>query len=85
MSILRIILLLFRALFRDRSQLAILHHTAPRARLRRADRAFWVSLARVGRIGNLVLQGFPWVAGQSFRPPEWKKMAVLKFAKLLKP
>jgi hypothetical protein len=57
-SILRIILLLFRALFRDRSQLAlenlafrqqlaILRHKAPRPRLRRADRAFWVSLARI--------------------------------------
>ena len=58
MSILRIILLLFRSLFRDRSQLAlenlalrqqlaILSHKAPRRRLRRADRAFWVSLTRV--------------------------------------
>ncbi len=58
MSIPRIIFLLFRALFRDRSQLAlenlalrqqlaILHHKAPRPRLRRAERAFWVSLARV--------------------------------------
>ena len=58
MSILRVILLLFRALFRDRSQLAlenlalrqqlaILQLKAPRPRLRRADRAFWVSLARV--------------------------------------
>ena len=58
MSILRIILLLFRALSRARSQLAlenlalrqqlaVLHHkAAPRPRLRRADRAFWVSLAR---------------------------------------
>jgi len=57
-SILRVILLLFRALFRDRSQLAlenlalrqqlaILRHKAPRPRLRRADRAFWVSSARV--------------------------------------
>jgi len=57
-SVLRIILLLFRSLFRDRSQLAlenlalrqqlaILRHKAPRPRLRRADRAFWVSLARV--------------------------------------
>jgi len=56
-SILRIILLLFRALFRDRSrlalenlalrqQLAILRHKAPRPSFRRADRAFWVSLAR---------------------------------------
>ena len=55
MSILRIILLLFRVLFGDRSQLAlenlalrqqlaILHHKAPRPRLRRADRALWVSL-----------------------------------------
>src|SRR5437899_13071468 len=52
------ILLLFRVLFRDRSwlalenlalrqQLAILHHKAPRPRLRRADRAFWLTLARV--------------------------------------
>ncbi len=58
MSILRVILLLFRALFRDRSQLAlenlalrqqlaILQLKAPRPRLRRADRVFWVSLARV--------------------------------------
>ncbi len=58
MSILRIILLLFRALFRDRSQLAlenlalrqqlaVLRHKAPRPKLRRADRAFWVNLARV--------------------------------------
>ena len=58
MSILRVILLLFRALFRDRSQLAlenlalrqqlaILRHQAPRPRLRRADRAFWVTLARI--------------------------------------
>ncbi len=58
MSILRVILLLLRALSRDRSrlalenlalrqQLAILCHKAPRPRLRRADRAFWVSLARV--------------------------------------
>ena len=58
MSILGIILLLFRALFRDRSQLAlenlalrqqlaILRHKAPRTKLRRADRAFWVTLARV--------------------------------------
>jgi transposase InsO family protein len=57
-SILRVILLLFRSLFRDRShlalenlalrqQLAILRHKAPRPRLRRADRAFWVSLARI--------------------------------------
>jgi len=57
-SILRIILLLFRVLFRDRSQLAlenlalrqqlaILRHKAPNPRLRRADRAFWVSPARV--------------------------------------
>ena len=30
-----------------RQQLAILRHKAPRPRLRRADRAFWVSLARV--------------------------------------
>ena len=58
MSILGVVLLLFRALLRDRSQLAlenlalrqqlaILRHKAPRPRLRRADRAFWVSLARV--------------------------------------
>jgi putative transposase len=57
-SILRVILLLLRALFRNRSQLAlenlalrqqlaILRHKAPRPRLRRADRVFWVSLARV--------------------------------------
>jgi putative transposase len=57
-SILRIILLLVRALFRDRShlalenlalrqQLAILRHKAPRPRLRGADRAFWVSLEQV--------------------------------------
>jgi transposase InsO family protein len=57
-SILRIILQLSRALFRDRSrlalenlalrqQLAILRHKAPRPRLHQADRAFWVSLARV--------------------------------------
>ena len=58
MSILRIILLPLRALFRDRShlalenlalrqQLAILHRKAPRPRLRSADRVFWLSLARV--------------------------------------
>lgn len=58
MSLLRVILPLFRALFRDRSQLdlenlalrrqlAILRHKAPRPRLRRADWAFWVSLARI--------------------------------------
>ena len=58
MSILRIIFLLFRALFRDRSrlalenlalrqQLAVLHRKAPRPSLRRADRVLWVSLARV--------------------------------------
>src|SRR2546428_4396995 len=58
MSILRIILLVLRALFRDRShlalenlalrqQLAILHRKAPRPRLRSADRVFWLSLARV--------------------------------------
>ena len=58
MFILRVILLLFRALFRDRSQLAlenlalrqqlaILRHKAPRPKLLRTDRAFWVSLARV--------------------------------------
>ena len=58
MSILRVILLLFRALFRDRSrlalenlalrqQLAVLRHQSPRPRLRRADRVFWVNLARV--------------------------------------
>ena len=58
MSILRIILLLFRALFRDRSQLAlenlalrqqlaILRHKVVRPGLRQAERAFWVTLARV--------------------------------------
>ena len=58
MSILRIILLLFRALFRDRSQLAlenlalrqqlaILRRKVVRPRLRQAERAFWVNLARV--------------------------------------
>ncbi len=58
MSILRIMLLLSRALFRDRSWLAlenlalrqllaILRHKAPRPRLRHAERAFWVALARV--------------------------------------
>ena len=58
MSVLRITLLFLRALFRDssqlalenlalRQQLAILHHKAPRPRLRRADRLFWVSLAQV--------------------------------------
>ncbi len=68
MSIFRIILLLFRALFRDRSQLAlenlalrqqlaVLHHKAPRPRLRRADRAFWVSLARVWEQWRLALIG----------------------------
>jgi len=57
-SILRIILLLFRALFRDRSQLslenlalrqqlAILRRKVVRPRLRHAERAFWVILARV--------------------------------------
>jgi transposase InsO family protein len=57
-SILRVILLLFRALFRNRSrlalenlalrqQLAILRRKVVRPRLRRADRSFWVSLARV--------------------------------------
>ena len=56
-SILRIILLLFRALFRDRSrlalenlalrqQLAVLHRKAKRPRLRTVDRAFLVSLAQ---------------------------------------
>src|SRR3989454_10631249 len=56
-SILRIILLLFRALFRDRSrlalenlalrqQLAILHRKAKRPRLRTVDRAFWVAFAQ---------------------------------------
>ncbi len=55
---LRIIFLLFRALFRDRShlalenlalsqQLAVLHRKAPRPRLRRTDRTFWVNMARV--------------------------------------
>src|SRR3989441_9943568 len=58
MSILRVILLLFRALFQGRPQLALenlalrrqrasLRHKAPRPRLHRADRAFWVSLAGV--------------------------------------
>ena len=58
MSILRVILLLFRALFRDRSpldlenlalhqQLAILHRQAKRPRLRTVDRTFRVSLAQV--------------------------------------
>ena len=58
MSILRVFLLLFRALFQERSrlalenlalrqQLAILRHEAPRPQLRRADRAFWVTLAQV--------------------------------------
>ncbi len=58
MSILRVILLLFRALFQDRSllalenldlrqQLAVLRHRRPRPRLRRADRRFWVTMARV--------------------------------------
>jgi putative transposase len=57
-SILRIVLLLSRALFRDRSrlalanlalrqQLAILRYKAPRPRLRHAERAFWGTLARV--------------------------------------
>lgn len=57
MSILRVIFLLFRALFRDRSQLAlenlalrqhlaILFRKSPRPRLGRPDRAFWLSLAR---------------------------------------
>ncbi len=58
MSILRVVLLLFRALFPDRSrlalenlalrqQLAIFHRKTPRLRLRRAERAFLVTLARV--------------------------------------
>ena len=58
MSILRVILLLLRALFRDRSrlalenlalrqQLAILHHKVVRPKLRHAERAFWVRLAQV--------------------------------------
>src|SRR5882672_7841280 len=58
MSILRVILLLFRALFRGRpqlalenlalrQQLAVLHRKSPRLRLRPADRSFWVSLAVV--------------------------------------
>ncbi len=58
MSILRIILLLVRALFRDRSQLAlenlalrqqlaILRRKIVRPRLRHAERALLVSLARV--------------------------------------
>ncbi len=57
MSILRIILLLLRALLRDRSQLAlenlalrqqlaVLHRKAKRPRLRSVDRVFWVSLAQ---------------------------------------
>jgi len=57
-SILRITLLLFRALFRDRSQLALenlalrqqlanLRRKVVRPRLRHAERAFWVILARV--------------------------------------
>lgn len=57
MSILRIILLLFRAIFRYRSQLAlenlalrqqltVLRCKVVRPRLRHAERAFWVSLAR---------------------------------------
>jgi hypothetical protein len=57
-SILRIILLLFRAIFRYRSQLAlenltlrqqlaVLRRKVVRPRLRHAERAFWVSLARV--------------------------------------
>ena len=58
MSILGVVLLLFRALFRNRSrlalknlalrqQLAAVHRKAKRPRLRTVDRAFWVSLARV--------------------------------------
>ncbi len=58
MSILRIVLLLVRALFRNQShlalenlalrqQLAILSDKARRRRLRGADRVFWLSLARV--------------------------------------
>ncbi len=58
MSILRIILLLFRALFRDRSQLAleslalrqqlaILRNKVVQPRLGNVDRAFWVNLAQV--------------------------------------
>ncbi len=58
MSILRVILLLVRALFQDRSQLAlenlalrqqlaVLRHKAPRPRLCRADRAFWPTFRRV--------------------------------------
>ena len=58
MSILRIILLLFRALFRNRSQLAlenlalrqqlaILRRKVVRPRVRHAERALWVILARV--------------------------------------
>jgi putative transposase len=56
-SILRIILLLFRALFRSRSrlalenlalrqQLAVLHRKAKRPRLQTVDRAFWVAFAQ---------------------------------------
>ncbi len=58
MSIFRVILLLFRALFRDRSQLAleslalrqqlaILRNKVVQPRLGNVDRAFWVRLAQV--------------------------------------
>ena len=58
MSILRVILLLLRVLFGGRwllalenlalrQRLAVLRHKAPRANLRRTDRAFWVSLVRI--------------------------------------
>ncbi len=76
MSILRVILLLFRALFRDRSQLAlenlalrqqlaILRHQAPRPRLRRVDRAFWVNPG--ADLGRLALGSHPGQAGD--HPP----------------
>ena len=58
MSILGVIFLLFRALFRDRSQLAlenlalrqqlaVLHRKARRPRLRAVDPTLWLSVARV--------------------------------------
>ncbi len=73
------ILLLFRALFRERSQLAlenlalrqqlaILRHKAPRPRLRRADRAFWVSLAQVW-------DQWPWPSFWSSRRPSYAGIA----------
>ena len=60
MSILRVLLILFRTFFRDRSslalenlalrqQLAILHRTAKRPKLKIADRAIWVTLSTVWR------------------------------------